>query len=338
MFSYEDCEIKENSSRQYLQSATKVLFSRDGNLMAYVDNEIIYVLDNSKIVNKIDISNIEVGHLKFDLSSKYLIVSTSNARVLQYRYNNPHMLSRLCSFRYDTSKKQKIDKNFATSIAFFDKKVACSSYDGRVVVIDLDTGISIDVVTNNRVRVDTLSFISEDTLVTGNANGIVEVISFGNGVITEHINTPFRVIKEILIIPNSHYAIVSSDMNYLSLIDIKNYKIVHSRYIEFDDIINSILLVEEKYLFVALKNLELIKVELATPQRLQSLMIHNSLDEAFELAESEPMLQETAEYEKLKSVYQNFFNQAVDALVNQNRDLALQLTDMFKISLLKKRK
>ncbi len=76
---------------------------------------------------------------------------------------------------------------------------------------------------------------------------------------------------------------------------------------------------------VSLKNQKILHVELPSRERLSSLILQNSLDAAYELIAREPMLQETLEHKSLEKMYDKAYKDAVNALINQNKELANQL-------------
>jgi hypothetical protein len=63
---------------------------------------------------------------------------------------------------------------------------------------------------------------------------------------------------------------------------------------------------------------------------LSSLILHNSLDAAYELIAKEPMLQETPEHKSLEQMYNKAYLGAVNALINQNKELANQLMLIYR--------
>jgi soluble cytochrome b562 len=123
---------------------------------------------------------------------------------------------------------------------------------------------------------------------------------------------------------------VSGHTKSVAIIDIKNYKLIHTKYMEFTDTIHSISLFDDETLIVALNNSQILSVKLSSLKQLKSFIIHNSLDFAYELIAKEPMLRNSAEHKELEEKFNQLYMDAVNALVHNNKILAQQLTDMFK--------
>ena len=103
-FNPNECEIKKSITNVYLNhEVTCCTFSPDSKLFAFSNNRTIYFIDikTKELLPSIQTENEDIEILKFDPSSTYIIAGTKNGRVLQYKYNNSSLLSRLCSFPYD---------------------------------------------------------------------------------------------------------------------------------------------------------------------------------------------------------------------------------------------
>ncbi len=330
-----DCEVKINLSSEYLDSqTTAIAFSGNGKLLAFANKDIIYVISIStkKVITKIKTNKENIEILAFDPSSTYIIAGSVNGRVLQYKYNNTSLLARLCSFPYQTktTDMSRIKQNFVSAFAFYKNKIACSGYGGSIFIVDLYSRSYRTIILHNIARTDALCFLDEENIISGNIDGSIHISSLTDKKVYKKINTPFLRIKQIIKMPHPEYILISSDSNYLALINIKTYKIVNDRYIECEDKVHKMALLNEESLSVALVNKRIIKIQLATLAKLQSLITHNSLDEAFLLVAKEPMIRDSNEHKLLEEKYQLFFTKAIAALTHNNRDLALQLTNMFK--------
>lgn len=333
LFSPETCSVKTTLVSEYLDNKTSAIcFTQDGEILAFANKTIIYIIHipTRRLIKSIDTDGEKIEIMEFDPSSSYIIAGTSNGRVLQYKYDGSVLLSRLCSFPYDRSKEyEKIKKNFVSAFAFYENQIACSGYGGAIFVINLFSQANKDIITHSRSQIDALCFLDENTLISGNIDGAIDIISLKNTHSYKRLNAPFRAIKQILIMPNPNYIMVTSQ-KHIAIFDIKNYKLIDSNYIELNANINKVTILRKEMLIIAFDNKEIIKIELPNIEKLKSLILHNSLDRAFDLIAHEPMLRNSTEHQELEKRYQEIYLKALDALLHHNKELALQLTDMFK--------
>lgn len=335
MVDFYKCEVKKSIVNEYLNSdVTACTFSRDSDFFAFVNTRNIYIIDiqSKEIFRKIDTQNEEIEILDFDPSSKYIIAGSKDGRVLEYKIEHSSLLSRLCSFPYDRSiiNEKNRDKNFVSAFAFCKNYLACSGYDNAIFIIDLATQANKTVITHNRVRVNALCFLDENTLVCAKDDGKIDIISLLEKNSYRTIITTIPHIKQIIVMPNPNYIMISGKSNIVTIIDIKNFKITHSKYIEFSEQINKIELINSDSLVVVLQNNKILHVELPGIAVLKSLILHNSFAKAFELIKKEPMLQNSKEHKALEDRFEKNYNSALKALINQNSTLAMQILEAYK--------
>lgn len=340
-YSLEESKTTLNLSSEFLNSQTAAIaFSKDSKHVALANAQVIDILHipSNQLIKKISTDE-DLEILAFDLSSMYIIAGTKSGRVLQYRYNEISLLSRLCSFPANQEiDRSKIKQNFVSAFAFHKNKIACSGYGGSIVIIDLHSLSHKEILTHDKVRTDALCFADKEIIISGNIDGIIHVRSLQDKNFHKQISVPFSRIKKILLMPNPEYIMVSGDSNSVAIVDIKRYKIARSKYIEFEDKIQHIALLDDETMVVALKNMKILAVELPSIEKLKSLILHNSLDEAFKLIENEPMLMGSNEHKELKKKFDKVYLDALDALINHKKNFALQITGMFKeIPLLKEK-
>ncbi|MCD6433929.1 MAG: WD40 repeat domain-containing protein [Sulfurimonas sp.] len=339
IFSLSGCEIKVNLVSEHLNSkTTAICFSPDAQILAFANQTIIYIIHISthKLLKSIDTNGEIIEILSFDPSSNYIIAGSKNGRVLQYKYNEALLLSRLCSFPYNESKNyQKIKKNFVSTFTFCENQIACSGYGGTIFVIDLLSQANKDVIRHGRVRIDALCFLNNETLISGNIDGAIDIISLKDSHAYKRINAPFRQILQILVMPNPDYIMVTSK-KHIAIFDIKNYKLIDKDYVQLGGDIDKVSLLGNESLVVAFNEVDIATIELPSIEKLKLLILHNSLDKAFDLIFSEPMIRDSYEHKELEKKYRKIYLKAVDALIHHNKILALQLTDMFKHTFSKK--
>jgi len=336
VFDSHECEMKKSIANIHLNATVSALsFSPNFELFAFVNQNTIYItqIETKDIIYTIQVNDEDIDIISFDSSSTYILAGSKNGRVLQYKINQPSLLSRLCSFPFDRSdmdSKSKDSKNFVSSFAFYNNHFACSGYGGSIIIIDLHTQANKNVITHNKTRIDALCFLNEKRLVSGNSSGRIDIISLADENSYKSVNTPISKIKQITIMPNPNYIMVTGESNIVTIVDVKNSKIAHSKYIELEVKINKIAIVNSDSLIIALDNNKIVNVELPGAEKLKSLILHNSLDKAFKLIEKEPMLQGSHEHKLIEEKFEKCYVNATKALINQNVALATQILGAYK--------
>jgi len=327
------CETKFNISNKYLNSkTTATTFSPDGKFIAFANKNIIYILyiSTHKIIKTILTHDI-ITILTFDSSSTYIICGTKHGRVLQYKYNNSSSLSRLCSFPLQRNTKKSFFKNNFVSVLVSHKNlIASSGYGGSIAIINLLSRANNIVISSSNIRIDALCFIDNSTLISGDIEGNIQIISFKTSKLAKKIATNFKNIKQIVLMPNPRYILVNNQTNSLAIIDIQKYKIINNKYLLFDALINKIALSNNGHLLVSLQNSELLYIEIPTIQQLIDFTEKDQLSEAFDLIENSPMLQNSQAHKNLEKKYHKLYLKAVEALTYNNMALALKLMEPLK--------
>ncbi len=336
IFDTDGCDIKRSIANGYLNStATAYAFSPNSQYFSFAASTFIYIIDieSKNIVQSIQTYDEEIEIISFDPSSTYIIAGTKNGRVLQYRADQANLLSRLCSFphkREELGSKAKEYTNFVSAFAFYKNQFACSGYGGAIFIIDINTQTNIDVLTHNKSRLDALCFLDENRLVCGNSDGTISIVFLNNPHNYKIIRTAITGIQQLIIMSNPDYLMVVGKSKTIMIIDTKNYKITHSKYIEFESQVQRVDIVNDSSLIAALYDNTIVSVELPGIAKLKSLILHNSLEKAFELIAKEPMLHASKEHKMLEERFQTSYENATKALINQNIALASQILDVYK--------
>ncbi|MDA3908575.1 MAG: hypothetical protein PF437_05760 [Sulfurimonas sp.] len=328
----EECGVELSYKNENLNfNATAVCFSVDAKLIAFATTTHLHIANmrDKQIIKSVYLDNENLTILSFDLSSTYVIAGNCEGRVLLFKYNSGSKLARLCSFPYQRP-KTKVKNNFVSAISFHKNLLAVSGYGGAIFIIDIYSGANKRVHLHGTSRKNALLFLNENIVVSGDNDGNLQFISIPNDNVIKCISLPFRKTKQIISIPNTKYLIVHANTNTMIIIDSKEYKIIHNNYIEFEDDIHVVEALDSKTLIVSLKNQKILYVELPSRERLSSLILNNSLDAAYALIAREPMLQETIEHRSLQKMYDKAYLGAVNALINQNKELANQLMFIYK--------
>lgn len=336
IFDINDGKTKQSIANSYLNSTTTAhTFSPNSKYFSFATSPFLYVIDikSKKLIQSIQTLDEKIELISFDPSSSYLIVGTKSGRVLQYTLNQPNLLSRLCSFGYkreEIGARVKEHTSFVSAFAFYENLFACSGYGGLIYIIDINAQTNKQSITHNKSRTDALCLLDENRLVCGSSDGTLSIFFLDNPSNNKVIRTTIPDIKQLLIMPNTNYLMVVGKSKTITIIDTTSYKIIHSKYIEFKSQIQRVDILNDEYLLVALVDNTILNVELRGVTKLKSLILHNSLEEAFELLDEEPMLHGSHEHKILEDRFEISYKNATKALVGQNIALALQILDVYK--------
>lgn len=301
-----------------------ITFSTNAKLLAIATNNEVLIISttHTKIVQTIQLTHSIVSALAFDPYSKHIFITTHEGRVFQYNIKSSLALSRVCSF--SSTNKQ----NAVSVISVYENKFACANGSGELIVIDFDSFTHKQTLHHNKVNIRALCFTDPYTLVSGNKEGTLYINSLLHNR-CKQIQTPSQEIQHILRV-NSQYVIFSSKSKHISLVDIQQNKLVSSKFLSFENRVKFMSLQNNNELLIVLHNNKIIKNDFANTDRLKSLIMHNSLDSAFELTEKNKLLCSSQEYKELQTSYTTLYMQALQALMEHNKALALQLTEMFQ--------
>jgi hypothetical protein len=303
--------------------------SPNSKFFAFSNSSFLYIadLESNKIVYTIETDEEDaIDILSFDLSSNYIFTYAKNGKITQYKIDSIGVIFKLYSFK----EEQITEENFITAFAFYEKKFAYSTNNGMIFIIDLLTQTKKHMTAFDKSRIGALAFLDAETLLCANDLGILYTFFLNSQNRYKSIQTKISQIKEILIMPNRDYLMISGRSNIISLVDIKNFKILYDKYIKFHTQINKIALIEDRYLISALQNNKILYMELPSITILNSLIIHSSFAKAYELIEREPFLQSSDEHKKLEEMFERSYENAKKALIKKNETLAMQALDAYK--------
>lgn len=332
-FSHESCSSLKNLSIDLLgHQTTAVAFSSESNLFAFANNRIIYIYDtqNKTHLQTIQTNDGEIEILSFVPNTKYLVAGTKNGRVMQYRYDGRSHLSRLCSYgQSDKKEKLHLKNNYVSAFAFYGSLFASSGYGGTITILKMSSYTNRVSIHESKVRISKLCFLDNSHLLSGNIEGFVQIHSLKKDKVLKTIPMPFREINSLVLMPDSRYLLVSGQSKSIVLVDTHLQKVLSSAYLTFNEYVEHLAVSQNKELFVALANGEVLKIKLPTAQELKTLLFNGELDKAFLLIEKDPMLQGTREHKRVEVMYEKLYAQAIDALINANTLEAKKLMQMF---------
>ncbi len=183
---------------------------------------------------------------------------------------------------------------------------------------------------SNNLKVTALCFLDADTIICGDNDGNIEFASLCRNSFFKTINIFSKAIGQIIKIPNTNYIIIHANTNTMAIVDAYNYKIIHRKYREFKARGRDILFIDNENLKVTLNNSNTMYLNLPSSSSLESLILHNSIKEAFSLIDQEPILKNTLVAKNLEEDFNQVYKQALDVFSVGEEVLANSLLDIYK--------
>jgi len=333
IFSLESCSTIQNLSLDLLgYTTTAVSFSLDKKLLAIANGSNIHIINiqNKTLLQTIKTFEGKIILMSFVPNSKYIITGTKNGRVMQYRYDGRSHLSRLCSFgQKNISMIKTSQNNYVSCFAFHEDIFATSGYGGVITILKMNTYTHRHNIEASKVRISALCFLDSEHIVSANVDGLVKIHILKKYTSAKSISTPFTNINSIIIMPNPRFIMISAESRRVALIDTQLAKLVSSNYLSFKGDVTKIALSKDNNLLAVIDSKKILKVELPTAEHIKSFILHNSLDKAYELIESDPMLQGTREHKRVEVMYEKQYTKAIEALIESKTQEARQLMRMF---------
>ncbi len=309
-------------------------FSQDKRKLAYIDHDTLVVVDTllqnrsrqvvAKVFNRVRLPS-EATLLSFDASGRYVFVGMLDNTVLQYTYNSNFLLATYTLF--ETFKKRT---KGITAIAFRDATMIVSGNRGDLSQVNIYTKITQKIFVNASTTINDIQFIDDTYVLTAHENGDSRIVNINALNDYKKFDIPLTKIKQMLFLDNREYMLVCGNEEYISLVNVKTQKNIRTNYLSFEYEVQSMVLVSSFVLVVVLVDNSIVRVNLATPQQLESLILHGAFDQAYELVRKEPQLLHSAAYRKLEATYENILNRVAEEIPSGNKEFALQTVDFFK--------
>ena len=318
-----NCEIIGTICKDHFPSNISYLtFSLDAQYIAYAIESSLYIfqIETQKIIQHIKIESNSISVIEFDAESNYIFVATDERKILQYKID---CLSLISQYIFDLSSS-------INSMIFFKSLLATKDNNGNIALINLYSKSNKISLKYDSYPINTLCFVDSNTLLSGDENGNIYISALKNSSLIKKIETGFTKIKQILLMPNPNYIIVVGDANYVSVYDIKNYKLIHHKYLSFNTQVDKVIYIDDYTLCICCASNKINKIELASPTNILSHILHNSLKEAYELIEKDNTLKESLEYIELETLYKKIYLQALELLIEKRREKALVILAPFK--------
>lgn len=327
IFSFKEKQIIFTLNKKIInENIQNAIFTSDAKIFAFSNQTTIYIISllENKIIKKIELKNKIISTLTFSDNQDYIFVGTKDGRVFQFNYENQTPLARVCSFSHEKIRKSAIYK-----IATSKTHIASTNGTGEIIVQDIYSLSYKTIFRENIVKVKVLFFLDEHKLISGNIDGSIYIFNLLKSSSIK-ITLPFLNIKDIVSFENDDFILVNTDHNFLTLIDIKNAKIIDLKYLKFKNKITNLVKLPNQNLVVVLENHKIIEIELVSQKLLYSLVEKDLLTKAFDLIDEAPFLKNSSAYVLLEKKYKIEIQKVVDALTNNNKQLASKILDKFK--------
>ncbi len=304
LLSKSDSKVTLNFTTEYLNSKTKLIaFSPNEQLVALFTKDSIKIISllNKELIESINVSDLILTHMVFDLSSSYIILGTKQGRVLQYKYNDTTLLARVFSYKY--KKFEHYPGNIISSLSFYKEYQITAFFDGTINIINLYTKVQVKSLKHSSCNITATCMLSDNIIFSGDSQGTLYKQDINDEKSKKEIYTPFISISQIIPMANPEYILVTSPSKTIAVFNTISSKIIHVKYVEFSEDIYKVLLVDEENMLVALVDNTIVNVSMSSISQFRSLLLHNSLGDAYSLADKNLMLYKTQEYKTLQKNY-----------------------------------
>ncbi len=299
-----------------------ISISKDAKFLAYSNKNILKIIsiESNSIINTIEL-DANITAISFDVTHTYLFVATSSSKIDQFRYNNSVKLATIN--RFYNHKYNLINILFSN----FTKVLSADEY-GLVMIVDIYTNRSQRL--NIKSKLSAVCFIDEENVIIGDYKGYLSFISIEKNKITKRLLTPFEYISQIINTPNKDYILINSGTYYITLVDIKLKKVSILKYLVFEYKIISIAISDDGLLYIVLENNDIISVNIYDTHKLSCLIEKNNINKAYNLIESNPLLENTVEYDFLEQRYKLAYKEATLRLIYGDKTAIIKINSIYR--------
>ncbi len=330
-------EREFNFNHAYVHSEKmSISFSPDGKYLAYSEKEqsVVRVIDlhEQKLHHSFPTLQNQIETLCFDSSSSYLVAGSITGRVFLWNLFSTGQVSRLSSFpEYTPHLFLQPKVNYVSSACFSPSGnlVATSGYGGSIVITNIHTEVSPKRITPNHVRINGLAFINEEFLAAGNIEGGLDIIDLNSAQVKKHYQTGLGDINALCPTKSGNYLLAAGHTRYISLIDLREQKILHSEYIVLGSKVTRLDITPEDVLIVGCEDGS-VNIFPLYPEDLLQLRVNTAAYlQSHELLQKFPLLKESYLVQVLEEKWEKTLQQAIDCVQNGESDRALNLLNKF---------
>ncbi|SFV64419.1 WD-40 repeat [hydrothermal vent metagenome] len=303
-------------------------FSIEKKLLAIANNETIYIYNTQtkKQLYRIKSYDGAITQLFFLPHSQHILTATTNGRVILYNYKDTHYNIRI----FSSIKKYKTQLPIRISaFALRGRLLAIGSADGKVNLIHRGNYSIIKELHPSSVTIATLCLTDTNRLIIIDIDGEIFNYDLEELEKSQSLLIHLKHTKQLLQIPKSNFLLIHANQNFITLFDIKSYKILRHKYLTFHKNISYMEISEDGNLLVILENREILHITLQNEEKLHSLILHNMIEEAYSFIDDNPQLLASKEYENLEKIYKKKYVNALNALQREEKKKAQKLLENF---------
>lgn len=253
-----------------------------------------------------------VSHSDFEL----LCIGTSQGEVLLYHKNFPLPYA---AYAPSTSP--------ITALHREGNLLACGDNAGNIFLYTLAAHKEIARFCYVAQPVSHLLYLNPHTLVIFFVGGSVYRHSLSFEPHAKKTRIPFATLRNILPFMQNNYALLQVDATSFALFDLAEHKLCRSKFLTTPFAIKTCR-IEENNLHIEYQNKRNDSFDLCPAKELDSLLLHNALEQADTLLSHNPVLCRTPSFEKLSRFYDATLQEALQALIAQNKERFERIVEM----------
>ena len=301
-------------------------FSLQKKLLAIANDDTIYIYDTKTKKQLYSVKGHDgvINQLFFLPNSQHILSATSSGRVIIYNYKDARYNVRIFSWikKYKTQLPTRM-----SAFAFKEGYLAIGTSDGKVRLINLGSySITKEINATNRA-IATLCFTDTYKLIIADVHGEIFIYDLQELKKLKSVVTHLSHTKQLLHIPKSNFLLIHSNQDFITLFNLKTHKILRNKYLKFHTNISHMTMSKDANLLVVLENREILHITLQNEKNLKSLILHNMMNEAYNLVVNNPQLLDSKEYKKLEKIYKIRYLNAVNALQHSDITKAQHLLE-----------
>jgi hypothetical protein len=285
-------------------------------------------LNEKKVIRQFDLDQQSPSALTFSPDGHYFVCGTDQGRVLLWRCDSSALIARLHSFPEHNTFYTKPKINYVSVLTINETLLASSGYGGSIVITDYHTQNYMKRYKPGFLKNSALLFYN-DYLISGNQEGTLTKIDTKGTIPNQRLTTSHTNIRYLLRVGPEPYAIVASDLPYLTLINADTFKIIHNHYLELDAPISSLCKIDD-FLLIGNQSKELLRYDLQHLDYLETLINTKNYAAAYQHCNAEPLLLHSECYQSLESIYAQHLQKAKEYLCNRLTKEAQILLEPFQ--------
>jgi len=205
--------------------------------------------------------------------------------------------------------------------------LACGDNAGNIFLYTLAAHKEIARFCYVAQPVSRILYLNPHTLVIFFVGGSVYRHSLSFEPHAKKTRIPFATLRNILPFMQNNYALLQVDATSFALFDLAEHKLCRSKFLTTPFAIKTCR-IEENNLHIEYQNKRNDSFDLCPAKELDSLLLHNALEQADTLLGHNPVLTRTPSFEKLSRFYDATLQEALQALIAQNKERFERIVEM----------